>query len=80
LWVSNITTISFRGTSRSHAENEVLFTLAQSLRPRLDVYITGIVGTVVCVLRITASTGECSLYYAPSYPSGRIYFSATFLM
>ena len=79
LWVSDITTISFRGSNRTHTENEELFTLVEKIRPRIDTYVVGIVGTVVCVLKITASTGKCTLYYASSYPAGRIYFSTTFL-
>ena len=79
LWVSDMTVISFRGSNRTHTENEELFTLVENLRPRVDTYVVGMVGTTVCVLKITASTGKCTLYYASSYPTGRIYFSTTFL-
>lgn len=78
-WTSNITSISFRGVTRTHAENEVILTLVESIRPIQDVYLTGMLDTVVCVIKISASTGECILYHAPSYPSGRIYFSTMFL-
>lgn len=65
--------------TRTHAENEVIVTLVESIRPVFDVYIAGMLDTVVCVIKISASTGECILYHAPSYPSGRIYFSTMFL-
>lgn len=78
-WTSNITNISFRGTTRSHAENEVILTLAESIRPIQDTYVVGMLKAVVCVLKISASTGQCTLYHASSYPSGRIYFSTMFL-
>ena len=76
--VGNMRTITFRGDSRSHDEDEILFTLPSNHMPNENIYFTGNIGAVAVALMINSGNGNCSLFTKNNAGSGRIFFSVAF--
>ena len=70
--------ISFFGVSRTHNEDEVLFTVPEGNRPPNDVFATGYCAGVAIVIRIQATTGNCTLYLKNNAGSGRVIFTISY--
>lgn len=74
----NIINISYQGNSIAHSEGEVVATFPAGLQPSSIHWCIGYIKGVQTVLRINPS--NITIWDAQSYPSGRLYFEATYIL
>ena len=70
--------ITFQGESIARAEGQLLFTLPATCRPAIAQFVIGYLVGVPVLLQIQTN-GRVIIFFALSYPAGRVYFSATFI-
>ena len=70
--------ISYQGTSANHADGEIIATCPPNLVPSSTHWCIGYLNGVPVVVRIRP--GIIDLWSAPSYPTGRLYFEATYTL
>lgn len=71
---SNEVIISYMGASVEHYEGQALINLPAGFRPDTSRYFTDMIGSVPIILRAYPD-GDIAIWYASSYPTGRVYFS-----
>lgn len=74
----NIINISYQGNNIAHSDGEVIATFPDGLLPSSTHWCIGSISGVPTVLRIRPV--GIDIWYAPSYPSGRLYFEATYVL
>lgn len=82
-YAGKMRTISFRGVSRTHTEDETLITLPQAHRPLVQSnnYFSGNIGGTSVVIAINGSTGKVTIYTLNGATStARLFFSATYMV
>lgn len=70
---------SFQGENKARSEGQLLFTVPQGYRPTNAIYISGTLGVVPCIFALREN-GQCSIYIAASYPTGRAYLRGSYLV
>jgi len=72
---------NFVGDSRTHTENEVIFTVASEIRPIADLKIPATIGGVSVILNLSASTGECTIFLINGQENvtSRLYSTFTYI-
>ena len=74
----NIINISYQGNSIDHSEGDVVATFPPGLQSSSIHWCIGYIKGVQTVLRI--NPGNIVIWDAQSYPSGRLYFEATYIL